>query len=501
MRNKNLYLIASAIFILSISFVIGVHTVTTSTGGSSYSVNETIQNTYNISVLNADTGQNANITQVNITIPSNFVFIAGTSGTNVTVSSFENTSTVLSWTNSTLYLINGSSTAYFWFNATSTPGSYNLTVTSVNITGSYSSNISVTVNDTTNPTASFGEPVEAYNTSSGEVNFSLKCSDNYNISAAQFWGNFTGSWTINQSNTSMINDTYWNISLTLAEGTYIWGTYCNDSTNNSAWTSTNRTLIVDLTGPTATSSCSTSNVNTGGLVTCTCSGTDALSGISSTTASGSQDTLSVGTHTYTCTVTDYAGNSALSTSTFTVSGGSTSSGGSSSSSQEQNKYWTRGTVYVKDIQFMESYTRELQSKQRLKIDLVSGEHYIGIISLTENTAIINVSSDPVQETFIVGDERKYELNGDNYYDLSLTLNSIENNKANITIRPLTELISTEDTSQESSESQGGSIFQGSQDLTWLWIVIVVVILVIAFFIIKNKMKNQKKKKHKKKSRK
>ena len=56
--------------IISLYFVIAAHVITTSGGGTSYSVNEDIGFIYNISVNNTDEGQAANITQVNVTFSS-----------------------------------------------------------------------------------------------------------------------------------------------------------------------------------------------------------------------------------------------------------------------------------------------------------------------------------------------------------------------------------------------------------------------------------------------
>ena len=141
-------------------FVIAAQTITTSSGGTSYSINEDVGFIYNISVNNTDAGQTANITQVNITFLSNtFSFIASSNGTDA-ASTFTNTSSVLSWTNTSTYLINGSQWKYFWFNATaSTPGNYNITITTVNGTQAYYYNISVRVNDTTAPVVAIVTPV------------------------------------------------------------------------------------------------------------------------------------------------------------------------------------------------------------------------------------------------------------------------------------------------------------------------------------------------------
>ncbi len=129
------------IFILSICLVSAVHEISP----SSFSVDVGASTLYNITVNNTDTGQNANITQVSITMPSSFTFVEGSNGTD-SLSVFTNTSTILSWTNSTEYLINGSEWKNFWFNANATTsGNYIITVVTLNSTGSSSSNINVEI--------------------------------------------------------------------------------------------------------------------------------------------------------------------------------------------------------------------------------------------------------------------------------------------------------------------------------------------------------------------
>ncbi len=251
----SILIIFSLVGVLLLGIVLADHEVTNQeTGGTSFSVNQSASTLYNITINNTDDGQDANITQVNITIPDTFSFIAGTIGTDALNETFTNTTTILNWTNSTAYLINGSKWKYFWFNASAaTPGDYNITVTTVNTTGSYDSNISVEVNDTVNPIASLGtNPIDNYVNNSSTIVFDLKCNDNYDMGTLQLYGNWSGGWHANETNSTPINDTYWNVSVSgIADGNYTWGAYCNDSAGNYNW-SVNRTLIVDTTPPSVT---------------------------------------------------------------------------------------------------------------------------------------------------------------------------------------------------------------------------------------------------------
>lgn len=458
---------------------------------------ESVDTLYNITITDV------NITQVNISLPSNFSFNLSSNGTNasdVVLVNFTNiTGDVLIWTNDTsqFYLLNGSNTTTFWFNATASyPGTYNFSVSVMNATDTYLNNsISITVNDTSNPTASLGtNPIEMKNASVTGVTFNLKCSDGYAANDLEFWGNWSGSWAINQTNASMNNNSFWNVSLNLSDGTYLWGAYCNDSTNNSDW-SANRTLIVDTVAPVAAATCTSSLIGRGDSITCSCSGTDNTSGINSsaTSAGSTPDTSFIGVFTYSCGVSDYSGNSANNDFTYTVSGGGGVSGGSSSSSN----FWTAGTFTISDEIFEESYTKELSKKQRFKVSVNSESHYIGVVDLTTSTATINITSDPQQIVLTVGDERKVEVSGDDYYDVLVKLNSIGSNKASITIQAINELVTPESTEQEQQKEDasgdlketelGGEPEKKGLDW-WGWVIIAVVIvgLILIFSLRKKK---------------
>ncbi|NQU99726.1 MAG: hypothetical protein HQ538_03225, partial [Parcubacteria group bacterium] len=111
---------------------------------------------------------------------------------------------------------------------------------------------SVTFNiDLTSPTASLGtNPVDTYNSTSQSITFDLSCTDNTDVDTLILYGNWTGSWIANKTNTSAVNNSVWSIQVDdIPEATgHVWGVWCNDSVGNSDW-STNRTFNIDLTFP------------------------------------------------------------------------------------------------------------------------------------------------------------------------------------------------------------------------------------------------------------
>ncbi|MCF7910155.1 hypothetical protein K9L16_00590 [Candidatus Pacearchaeota archaeon] len=482
------FAIITVIFFLGILFAL--HVIETYSGASGFSFDEDVSNLYNISVENTDAGQAANITSVNITLPlgASCSFIDDSNATDA-FGTFLNNSNVLSWVNSSGYLINGSETKYFWFNVTClTPGDYNITVITTNITGNYDSNLSLEINDTTSPTVSFGtNPVDYYNGSSANITFDLKAVD-YSINTCALYGNWSGSWHANQTNTSIVSDSFWNITVSnIAEGIYIWGIYCNDTYGNGNWTTSNRTITIDLTDPLASASCTPTSLNTGDSISCSCSGTDSGSGIdNSATSYSTPSTASSGTFTYSCSIADYAGNTATSLVNYNV----TSQSSSGSSIQD---FWNKGTFAISQNQFQQGYTRRLIVHQRVRVYVSGEEHNIGVLEVLNDKVKIEVASTPQNAILAVGDERKFEVTGDEYYDIAVTLESISDGGADITIKEISEKITEESQFEETKKetvASGEEITDSENDEDsktsnlFLWIIVIIILIVVGVALYK-----------------
>jgi hypothetical protein len=102
--------------------------------------------------------------------------------------------------------------------------------------------------------ASYGtNPVDNYNTTNSSITFDMVCSSDVAVDTIQLWTDTTGTWQANYSNSSYTNNTWINITVNgIPEGSnYKWAVFCNDTSGNSYWTSTNRTFTVDKTNPLA----------------------------------------------------------------------------------------------------------------------------------------------------------------------------------------------------------------------------------------------------------
>lgn len=107
---------------------------------------------------------------------------------------------------------------------------------------------------------------------------------------------------------------------------------------------------------------------------------------------------------------------------------------------------------ITEDQFKKGYTNEILERRRIIFKHEDEYHSVGLIEVTNDSAVINVSSDSQQEVFHLGDVKVFEITGDRKYDIEVTLNSIANHKANIT------MISV-NTSVPDNETVGGDMNQ------------------------------------------
>lgn len=179
----------------------------------------------------------------------------------------------------------------------------------------------------------------------------------------------------------------------------------------------------------------------------------------------------------------------VATSVTSSSSSSSSSGGGGTAS-----FWSGVTKVLTSEQFSQGASKSLKKKDRVKIEVEENYHYVGVVSITETSAVINVSSIPQQAVFNIGDEKKFDVTEDGYYDLSVTLNSIENDEVDLTIVSVAdEKIAEEKYSPENvTESDGGVKFIFGNFKIWIFVFVVVVVLIILFYVIKKLRKPSEK---------
>lgn len=300
----------------------------------------------------------------NENISSTYTFnatISGTSADNVTFYYNNGTDWVSICTNDTT----GGGSFTCTYDTLNIPDNetYTFNATAINGTGTTESDIStgVLVDNTAPNVSAINNPTDNGNYSGTSLTLNASVNDSL-IGMDAVYFNVSNSSGEQQTVSTTQDGLFWNGSLnlsSLADGNYNVTVYANDALNNTN-SSEYVTITVDNTAPSVSASCN--EINKGDDVDCSCSKSDATSGVNTTSTSdkGSDETTSLG-FTFTCTVTDYAGNSASSTTTYTVNQISSGGSGGSSIPISKSHSWAKITPGV--AQVMKNFDSDVGVKQ------------------------------------------------------------------------------------------------------------------------------------------
>jgi len=139
------------------------------------------------------------------------------------------------------------------------------------------------------------------------------------------------------------------------------------------------------------------------------------------------------------------------------------------------------------------YTKSLYVGEVLRFELAGSTHNFFLTAIRENSVSIRILSNPITATLLVGEEKKFDINTDGYYDLVVKLNSIDNKKASITIKSINESISTstettipsegEPTPTETTPGIGETITKVAKSPWTMIIVAIIIILAIILYVV------------------
>lgn len=119
-------------------------------------------------------------------------------------------------------------------------------------------------------------------------------------------------------------------------------------------------------------------------------------------------------------------------------------------------------------------------------------HRLNVDAISGTSATFSIYSVKQTITLKIGDEKKLDLNSDGYYDLSLKLNSIINNRANVTIKGLKELINPENVSSTNPVNNEPSVKNNpsqsylSVNYLVLFVIIAIIIILIIIYFLRRK---------------
>ncbi len=90
-------------------------------------------------------------------------------------------------------------------------------------------------------------PINEYLNYQENINFNYTPTD-VDLDSCELWGDFNGSFGLNQTNTNPINNSINTFILNLSDSEYFWNIRCNDSVGNSA-VNGNKTFYIDTVNP------------------------------------------------------------------------------------------------------------------------------------------------------------------------------------------------------------------------------------------------------------
>jgi|GEM_PF-5328340 len=144
----------------------------------------------------------------------------------------------------------------------------------------------------------------------------------------------------------------------------------------------------------------------------------------------------------------------------------------------------RGTFAEDKVELsaLGSITKNFGVKYRVKFRVHNETHHVGILNLTEKSVIIEVASTSQKAELFVGDEERFELNGDEFYDIKVRLNKINQDRAEISVFYIQEEVEKEkeiDFSDEETSSYEIAIVAGA---------IIVVVIGVFVWVIARRLK-------------
>ncbi len=487
-----------------------------------FNVTFTIPGNYTLQVLSMNASGGVN--QTNLTVQVNdttFPLITMQNSTNGVFDNSSNLSVNAIFINVTITELNESNITFILFNTSTnvnTTTFTNIGNRSLNVTGLFDGNFTynVTVVDLANNRNTTETRTVVLDTtrpliSLGNTTHNVLANDT-NISVNWIFINTTSVTEINEknitfrlSNTSgLVNATTFTVrtrslNITgLGDGNYTYNVTICDIANNCNTTAI-QSIRLDTNAPPAPSfSCTPSTVRVNEVVTCTCAGAnDAVSGLNRSFGSNgflftsNPSTVFTGTFTESCTVKDMAGNQNSSTTTYVVNialGGGTGGGGGGAA--------TSGNTYlVNTEQSKTGFTREVGANDGFKVTVSSdsSQHTVTISQITADSKVkVIIQSEPIEVLLGIGETKKVDVNKDKIYDISVTLHSISNGKAKVTVKTIQEPAPAQETGAvsepvtEKKIEETAEVVEStkvSSSKTMIWIIGIIVLLVLVVIIV------------------
>jgi hypothetical protein len=348
-------------------------------------------------------------------------------------------------------------------------GLYLFNATLVNSTGTNSTVTKNVTIDTISPVISFtGSEASgaAFYRNNSVVNITVTEANFANVTVRLY--NSTDSINSTFSTSANVNLNYTN----LPEGRYYYNVTASDLAGHENSTAT-RNFTVDRTAPALslgfghtedTMTVTITMTDTYDVSTCTSSrGTVSGEGNVQTVTDDGLDCETA--YTYEINCTDMAGNFANITDDHTTSACSDDDdGGDGGGADTPTGFWT-STFSPSNTSLEDGYNKLLGKGERVRFKIGNETHYVGVTKVRSSEITINVSSTPQIADIDVGETKKFEISGDDYYDVSVTLNKINETKANVTITSINEKMTEEEIAASSANETASDETEEEENLT------------------------------------
>ncbi len=146
-------------------------------------------------------------------------------------------------------------------------------------------------------------------------------------------------------------------------------------------------------------------------------------------------------------------------------------------------------------------TKTMWAGEVMKFMVGQEQHMFMLLSIRDNTATVQVSSTPQKATMAVGEEKKFDVNNDGYYDLYVKLNSVSGiQQAEFTLKTINEsvtappvIIPAQNVTQPVSltkkiEEKVAQVTQAAKSPTGMTTIaiVLIIILLVLWLIYKNR---------------
>ncbi|MBU0907372.1 MAG: hypothetical protein KKE05_04425, partial [Nanoarchaeota archaeon] len=425
--------------------------------------------------LNRTFGVDTTFPQINLTYPLNTTYTTSPTALNYT---FTETNPSSCWWNNGTTNSTAVTCGINWTGLTSNEGSNTWTVW-INDSANNQNFSSVTFFvDSLSPTTNLLSPPNNTNVNNATITFSCNMTDAQISNITLYIWNSTGD--LNYTNTTSLSGTFNSTNWTsvFSDGRYYWDCFGEDAFSNSAWNSQgNYTFLLDTITPvialispennyvenTTTMINFTYNVTDTNSVNCSLILDGAVVSTNlSVNVSGGNNTFvssaSAGVHNWSINCIDFVGNTGNS-SLWTLNVTTPSAENTVETIEEEQTPSSGGGNIISNLGELTGtgVSRVLYQNLGILFKFEENSHRLMLTKLTANSATIKVYSEPIEATFAVGEEKKFELNNDAYYDLYVKLNSIKNAfSANFTIKLIHES-PAESNQENTAESNQESI--------------------------------------------